>query len=79
MVDTWEIFVDGASNSSGSITGIIIISPNKLTNIQCILRLEFEVTNNKAEYEAIIVAMELAINLELECIKIFNNSQLVIG
>ncbi|XP_022842043.1 uncharacterized protein LOC111365738 [Olea europaea var. sylvestris] len=40
---------------------------------------EFEATNNKAEYEAIIIAMELAINLEIENIKIYSDSQLVVG
>ncbi|XP_022888963.1 uncharacterized protein LOC111404382 [Olea europaea var. sylvestris] len=75
-IAVWEIFVDGASNSSGS--GVIIISPDMLINIQCALRFEFEATNNEAEYEAVIIAMELAINLELENIKIYSDSQLVV-
>ncbi|XP_022843129.1 uncharacterized protein LOC111366648 [Olea europaea var. sylvestris] len=75
----WEIFVDGASNSSGSGSGVIIISLDMLINIQCALRFEFEATNNEAEYEAVIIAVELAINLELENIKIYSDSQLVVG
>ncbi|XP_022894051.1 uncharacterized protein LOC111408536 [Olea europaea var. sylvestris] len=77
-ISMWEIFVDGASNSSGLGAGVIIISPNMLINIQCALRFEFEATNNEAEYEAVIIAMELAINLELEIIKIYSDSQLVV-
>ncbi|XP_022897821.1 uncharacterized protein LOC111411533 [Olea europaea var. sylvestris] len=77
--DTWNIFVDGASNSSGSRVGVIITSPDKLVDIQCALRFEFEATNNEAEYEAVIIALELARNLELEHIKIFSDSQLVVG
>ncbi|XP_022859011.1 uncharacterized protein LOC111379805 [Olea europaea var. sylvestris] len=50
-----------------------------LINIQYALRFEFEETNNEAEYEAVIIAMELAINLELENIKIYSDSQLVVG
>ncbi|XP_022854655.1 uncharacterized protein LOC111375964 [Olea europaea var. sylvestris] len=77
-ITAWEIFVDGASNSSSSGTGVIIISPGMLINIQCALRFEFEATNNEVEYEAVIIAMELAINLELENIKIYSDSQLVV-
>ncbi|XP_022869246.1 uncharacterized protein LOC111388701 [Olea europaea var. sylvestris] len=71
--DTWNIFVDGASNSSSFGAGVIITSPDKLVDIQCALRFEFEATNNEAEHEAIIIA------LELEHIKIFSDSQLVVG
>ncbi|XP_022870705.1 uncharacterized protein LOC111389949 [Olea europaea var. sylvestris] len=74
----WQIFIDGASNSSGLGAVVIIISPDMLINIQCALRFEFEGTNNEAEYEAVIIAMELAINLELENIKIYSDSQLVV-
>ncbi|XP_022851490.1 uncharacterized protein LOC111373216 [Olea europaea var. sylvestris] len=75
----WQIFVDRASNSSGSGAGVIIINPDMLINIQCALRFEFEATNNEAEYEAVIIAMELPINLELENIKIYSDSQLAVG
>ncbi|XP_022872734.1 uncharacterized protein LOC111391716 [Olea europaea var. sylvestris] len=77
--NTWNIFVDGASNSSGSGAGVIITSPDKIVDIQCALRFEFEATNNEAEYEAVIIALELARNLELEHLKIFSDSQLVVG
>ncbi|XP_022843425.1 uncharacterized protein LOC111366981 [Olea europaea var. sylvestris] len=73
---TWEIFVDGASNSSGSGVGIIIISLDKVTEVQCALRFEFEATNNEAEYKAMVIALELARSLELEHIRVFSDSQL---
>ncbi|XP_022876949.1 uncharacterized protein LOC111395179 [Olea europaea var. sylvestris] len=75
----WEIFVDGASNSSGSGAGIIITSLDKTMEIQCTLRFEFEATNNEAEYEPIIIALELVKNLELEHVKFFSDLQLVVG
>ncbi|XP_022860948.1 uncharacterized protein LOC111381405 [Olea europaea var. sylvestris] len=75
----WEIFVDRASNSSGSGAGAIITSPNKITEIQCALRFEFQATNNEAEYEAVIIALELAKNLECEHVKVFSDSQLVVA
>ncbi|XP_022859822.1 uncharacterized protein LOC111380472 [Olea europaea var. sylvestris] len=45
--------------------------------IQCALRFELEATDNKAEYEAIVIALELAKNLECERVKVFSDSQLV--
>ncbi|XP_022854857.1 uncharacterized protein LOC111376148 [Olea europaea var. sylvestris] len=59
--------------------GVIITSPDKATEIQCALRFEFEATNNEAEYEAIIIALELAKSLELEHVKFFSDSKLVVG
>lgn len=38
-----------------------------------------ETTNNEAEYEALIIAQQLISNLELEHIKIFSDSQLMVG
>ncbi|XP_022849900.1 uncharacterized protein LOC111371991 [Olea europaea var. sylvestris] len=76
---TWGIFIDGASNSSGSGAGIIIINPDKATEVQCGLKFEFEATNNEAKYEAVVIALELARSLELEHIRVFSDSQLVVG
>ncbi|XP_022855573.1 uncharacterized protein LOC111376801 [Olea europaea var. sylvestris] len=78
-LEIWEIFVDGASNSSGSGADIIITSPEKTTEIQCALRFEFEATNNEVQYEAIVIALELTKNLECECVKVFSDSQLVVA
>ncbi|XP_022858502.1 uncharacterized protein LOC111379372 [Olea europaea var. sylvestris] len=59
--------------------GVIIINPDKHTEIQCTLRFEFEETNNEAEYEAVVIALELDLSLELEFVKVFSDSQLVVG
>ncbi|XP_022889265.1 uncharacterized protein LOC111404731 [Olea europaea var. sylvestris] len=53
--------------------------PGGPDDIQCVLRFEFKATNNEAEYEAVIIAIELSINLKLESIKIFSDSKLVVG
>lgn len=75
---TITIGTHGASNSSSSSAWVRIISLDKLIKIQCALRLEFEALNNKAKYEIVIIALELANNLELEHIRIFSYSQFVI-
>ena len=42
-------------------------------------RLEFEVTNNQAEYEALIIGLKLTAHLEAKNLKVFTDSQLVVG
>lgn len=61
-------------NNSGSEARIIIISL-----VQCALRFEFRVTNNEAKYKAVVIALELARSLELEHIKVFSDSELVVS
>ena len=52
----WKMFFDGASSSIGAGTGVIFISPCQET-ISLSYKLEFETTNNVAEYEALVLGM----------------------
>ena len=56
-VQTWTMYFDGAVNNKGAGIGVILISPEGET-IPIAKRLEFEVTNNQAEYEACIFGLE---------------------
>lgn len=56
--------------------GIILISPDGF-KIQQALKFSFPVTNNIAEYEALIAGIRLAVELEVRVIDIFVDSQLV--
>ena len=52
----WELYVDGAANQRGSGVGLVIVSPENIT-IEKSLKLSFSATNNKAEYEALLMGM----------------------
>ena len=54
----WKVYVDGAANQRGSGVGLVLISPEKIT-IEKSLRLGFSVTNNEAEYEALLQGMTM--------------------
>ena len=54
----WKVYVDGASNQKGSRVGLVLISPKKLI-IEKSLRLGFSVTNNEAEYKALLEGMSM--------------------
>ena len=57
-LSAWEVYVDGASNQKGLGIGLVLISPEKVI-IEKSLRLDFLATNNKAEYEAVLIGMAM--------------------
>jgi ribonuclease HI len=71
-----ELFVDGASNYKGSGAGIVPISHEGLVLEQAV-RLGFPASNNEAEYEALIVGLRRARQLDAEHLQVFCDSQLV--
>ncbi|XP_074350573.1 uncharacterized protein LOC141689911 [Apium graveolens] len=73
---SWTLFVDGSSTTSAGGAGVILISP-KGFKIQQALKFSFPVTNNVAEYEALLAGIRLAIELEVKVLEIFGDSQLV--
>lgn len=58
---TWEMFTDGASNVHGSGARIVLCSPEGV-KVENSVRLEFAASNNVAEYEALVIGLELARN-----------------
>ncbi|XP_075092008.1 uncharacterized protein LOC142172130 [Nicotiana tabacum] len=74
---TWTLFTDGSSNIKGASIGIFLIPPSGE-----VIRQEIKyylITNNEAEYEVVIVGLELARELGIEQIVIKNDSQLVVN
>lgn len=57
--------------------GLILTSPEGFV-IQQARRFKFKTTNNKAEYETLLVGIQLANNLEVKRLRACSDSQLVI-
>ena len=74
----WEVYVDGVSNQKGSGIRLVLISPEKVI-IEKSLRLDFSVTNNEAEYKAMLIGMAMVQRMGGKSIKVFSNSRLVVG
>jgi hypothetical protein len=55
----WKMFFDGASSREGVGVGVVLVSPAQET-ISLSYKLEFEATNNVAEYEALILGLRTA-------------------
>lgn len=68
--------MDGAVGPNQSRAGAILEEPNRLiiSNAQ---RFDFPVTNNMAEYEALINGMQLALRIGVSDLNVLSDSQLV--
>ncbi|XP_075656021.1 uncharacterized protein LOC142626115 [Castanea sativa] len=75
---SWKVYVDGAANQRGSGMGLIIISPNKIV-IEKSLRMSFSAMNNEAEYEALLIGMNMVLKMGGKNVEMFSNSRLIVG
>ncbi|XP_030477954.1 uncharacterized protein LOC115694995 [Cannabis sativa] len=76
--DTWKLFVDGASNEQGSGAGVILILPEGF-KFHYALRFQFDTSNNKAEYEALIVALRIFEALKVKNLVCHSDSQMIVN
>ena len=74
----WTVNTDGSSTQKGGGAGIIITSLEK-DILKYGVQLKFPVTNNEAEYEALLTGLRIARALRGENIMLKSDSQLVIG
>ncbi|XP_057746752.1 uncharacterized protein LOC130966021 [Arachis stenosperma] len=76
MGTRWKLHVDGASNQTFGGAGIILESPIGVIYEQSI-RFEFPISNNQAEYEALIGGLALAAEVGARRLDICSDSQVV--
>ncbi|CAN6700715.1 unnamed protein product [Malus baccata var. baccata] len=82
MVETrdnyWTMYFDGSSTSSSAGIGIVIQSPNH-DRWYFLLKLDFDCTNNQAEYKALIIGLGILHDLRATRALILGDSELVIN
>ena len=71
------MYFDGAINNREACIGVILITPGG-EMMPMAKRLEYEVTNNQAEYEAYIFSLETLRSVGAEEVTIYGDSILVI-
>jgi ribonuclease HI len=73
----WSLYFDGSKSKEGAGAGCVLIDPagNKIL-IAC--RLEFECTNNTAEYEALLQGLRKALDLNIQNLIVFGDSKIVV-
>ncbi|GKV48818.1 hypothetical protein SLEP1_g55610 [Rubroshorea leprosula] len=62
-LDSWILYVDGASSNKGSGVGAILLSLDGYRS-EHTLKFNFDATNNMAEYEALLLGLQLATELK---------------
>jgi ribonuclease HI len=73
----WKMFFDGASSREGVGVGVVFISPTQETiSLSC--KLEFETTNNMAEYEARVLGLRAAKDMKIEQITVFGDAEIIV-
>lgn len=72
-----EIFIDGASRGNPGEASIAVIINSGGERIREVARLIGHATNNVAEYQALQCALEQALELQAESLKIFTDSELL--
>ena len=72
------MFFDGSHSKEGSGVGVVIISPSNQT-FPFSFRLEFSTTNNVIEYEALILGLKAAKDMNIKHLEVFGDSELVVS
>ncbi|GJV69365.1 reverse transcriptase domain-containing protein [Tanacetum coccineum] len=72
----WKLYIDRASNPDGSGACLMLIDPEGKEYTYA-LRFKFEKMNNEAEYEALLVGLRIAQEMEIVKLAIFVDSQLL--
>ncbi|KAG8493347.1 hypothetical protein CXB51_010679 [Gossypium anomalum] len=73
----WKLSFDGASNAVGNRIGVVLVSPNgDCYPFTC--KLDFDCTNNMAEYKACIMGLRPAIERGIRTLEVYGDSALVI-
>jgi hypothetical protein len=73
----WTIYSDGSLKLDGGGAGVLFISP-KGEQLKYVLQILWEISNNKAEYEALLHGLRLAISLGIKQLLVYGDSLLVI-
>ncbi|XP_071718881.1 uncharacterized protein [Rutidosis leptorrhynchoides] len=74
--ETWDLFTDGASCAKGAGAGLVLASPSGEEHTY-VLHFIFDVTNNEAEYEALLSGLNIARKMDITKFRAFTDSQLV--
>ncbi|KAG8499727.1 hypothetical protein CXB51_006285 [Gossypium anomalum] len=73
----WKLNFDGASNAVGNGIGAVLVSPDG-DHYPFTSKLDFDCTNNMAEYEACIMGIRAAIERKIKALEVYGDSALVI-
>lgn len=75
-IEIWIVYYDRSKTHDGAGAGYLLVDPKKNKFlISC--RLEFQCTNNTAEYEVLILGLKKSIALKAEYLKLISDSEII--
>ncbi|XP_023917753.2 uncharacterized protein LOC112029297 [Quercus suber] len=78
QLGAWKMYFNGAMNQYGNGIGVLLIT-SKGSHVPLAIKLNFEATNNMADYEACIAKVEALQELGVKEAEVFGDSILVIA
>ncbi|XP_008223134.1 PREDICTED: uncharacterized protein LOC103322954 [Prunus mume] len=73
----WKLYFDGSKTDITSGAGIVLEEPLGIRHCYS-FQLDFQCTNNRAEYEALIIGLEILVELGIQSVEILGDSMLVL-
>jgi ribonuclease HI len=73
----WSLYFDGSKSREGAGTGCVLIDPTGNKTFISI-QLEFECTNNTTEYEALLQGLKKALDMDVQNLVVFGDSEIVV-
>ncbi len=74
----WVMYFDGSLNLEGAGAGVLLISPTG-EQLKYVLQIFWKVSNNEAEYEALLHGLRLAASLGIKRLLVYGDSAAVIN
>jgi len=80
LVETkaWQLYFDGVARSRGAKVGIVFVTPAGRLIPYSFSLIEIY-SNNVAEYEAFIIGLEVTLEMRIDNLDVFSDSQLIIS
>jgi ribonuclease HI len=75
-IHPWKIFFDGSACREGQGVGVVLVSPRGVVFEQSV-RLEYFCTNNQAQYETILLGLQILSSMGIKHVEAFVDSLLV--
>ncbi|KAI5347393.1 hypothetical protein L3X38_015272 [Prunus dulcis] len=76
-ISPWQLYFDGVARKKGAGVGVVFITPSGGL-IPYSFSLMTLCSNNIAEYEALLIGLEIALEMNINCLHAFGDSQLIV-
>ncbi|CAL8152345.1 unnamed protein product [Prunus armeniaca] len=73
----WKLYFDGSKTDLASGAGIVLKDPLGIRHCYS-FQLDFQCTDNRAEYKALIICLEMLVELGIQSVEIQGDSMLVL-